>query len=107
MGKWKILDIVDEGVNSEIQTRDFHAQGVDKAWSLLELLAWDSFEFAKASYVSRYSFPIPVHFMLDLIIPFFGVTCAILLTLMLIHVSIMHAMLNLTLHHLEIILMLS
>jgi len=44
-------------------------------------------------------FPILLHFMLDLIIPLFGVICAILLTIMLTHVLIMHALLNMTLHY--------
>ena len=40
VGKWKILGIIDEGVNSEtrilLQYWDFHAQSIDEAWSLLE-----------------------------------------------------------------------
>ena len=43
-------------------------------------------------------FPILVHFMLDLIMLLFGVKCVILLTIMLIHVFIMHVILNITLH---------
>jgi len=52
-------------------------------------------------------FPIHVHFMLDYIMLLFGVTCAILLTIILYHVLIMHAMLNLTSHYPGTILMLS
>jgi len=52
-------------------------------------------------------FPILVNFMLDLIILLFGVTCVILLTIILHYVLIMHVMLNLTLHHPGTILMLS
>ena len=43
MGKWEILGIVDEGVNSEIrillQFWDFHRKNVDYALSLLEWVA--------------------------------------------------------------------
>jgi len=39
VGKWEILGIVDEGVNSEtrilFQFWDFHRLNVDDAWSLL------------------------------------------------------------------------
>ena len=48
-----------------------------------------------------------VRCILDLIIPLFGVTCVILLAMLLIHVLIMHAMLNLTLYHPRAILILS
>jgi len=48
-----------------------------------------------------------VHFMLDRIMLLCGVTCVVLLTIMLIHVLITHTMLNLTLHHLGTVLMLS
>ena len=41
-------------------------------------------------------FLILVHSMLDLIMPPFSVICVILLTMLLIHVLIMHAMINLT-----------
>ena len=30
---------------------DFHAQSVNEAWSLLEWIVWDLFEFEKASRV--------------------------------------------------------
>ena len=66
VGKWDILGIIDEGVNSEIrillQFWDFHRLNVDDAWNLLEWVAWDSFEFEKASCVSGYSFPNPCAF---------------------------------------------
>jgi len=52
-------------------------------------------------------FSILVYFILDLIMLLFGVTCVILLTIILHHVLIMHAMLNLTLHHPGTKLMLS
>jgi len=48
-----------------------------------------------------------VHFMLDLIMRLFGVTCVILLTIILIRVFTMHTMLSLTMHHPGTILMLS
>jgi len=60
LGKWKILCIVDEGVNNEIRILlkfwNFHCKSVDEAWNLLEWVAWDSFEFEKASCVYGYSF---------------------------------------------------
>ena len=63
MGKWEILGIVDEGVNSKIrillQFWDFRGKSVDESWCLLEWVAWDSFEFEKASCLSRDSFPDP------------------------------------------------
>ena len=58
--------IVDKGVNSKIhillELWGFYAKNVDDACYLLELIAWDSFEFEKASRVSRYSFPDPCAF---------------------------------------------
>jgi len=61
VGKWKILDIVDEVVNGKtralLEYRDFHGKNVDNAWCLLKWISWDSFEFEKASHVYRYSFP--------------------------------------------------
>ena len=60
VGKWEILGIVDEGVNNEarilLQFWDFHKKNVNEAWNLLECVAWDSFEFDKASCVYGYSF---------------------------------------------------
>ena len=41
---------------------DFKRKNVDEAWHLLEWITWDSFEFEKASRVSRYSFPDPCAF---------------------------------------------
>jgi len=52
-------------------------------------------------------FRLLVHSIMDRIMLPFGVTCVILLTIILDHVLIMHVMLNLTLHHLGTILMLS
>jgi len=43
-------------------------------------------------------FHILVHFMLDLIMPLVGVTFVVLLTIILIHVLIIYALFNLTLH---------
>jgi len=51
--------------------------------------------------------PILVHSISNLIMPPFGMICVILLTMLPIHVLIKHAMLDLTLHHPGIILMLS
>ena len=52
VGKREVLGIVDEGVNCEtrilLQFWDFHGLTVHDAWSLLEWVAWDSFEFDKA-----------------------------------------------------------
>jgi len=110
-GKWKILGIVDEGVNNEtgilLQYWDFHGQNVDEAWYLLEWITWDSFEFEKASCVSRFFFPTHVHSILDHIMLLFDVTYVILLTIILHHVLIIHVVINLTLHHQGIVLILS
>ena len=58
-----ILGIIDEGVNNEtrilLQYWDFHGQNVNEAWSFLEWIAWDSFEFEKASRLYGYSFHNP------------------------------------------------
>jgi len=66
VGKWEILGIINEGVNSKtrilLQYWDFHCKCVDKAWCLLEWIAWDSFEFEKANCVFGYSFPDPCAF---------------------------------------------
>jgi len=66
VGKLKILGIIDEGVNNEtqilLQYWNFHGQNVDKTWILLERIAWDSFEFEKASRLYGYSFPNPCAF---------------------------------------------
>ena len=48
-----------------------------------------------------------VHFMLDCIMLLYSVTCVVLLTIILVHVLIMPTMLDLTLHHLGTVLMLS
>ena len=96
VGKWEILGIVDEGVNSEtrilLQFWDFQRLNVDDAWSLLVWVAWDSFEFEKACCVYRYSFPIHVHFMLDHTMLICGVICVILLPILLTHILIMLVM---------------
>ena len=64
--KRKILDIVNEGVNSKTRSLleywGFLANSIDEAWYLLELIAWDSFEFKKASRISRYLFSDPCAF---------------------------------------------
>ena len=66
VGKWEILGIIDEGVNSEtrilLQYWDFQCKCVDVAWCLLGWIAWESFEFEKASRVFGYSFPDPCAF---------------------------------------------
>ena len=60
VGKWKILGIIDEGMNNEtrilLQYWDFHGQNVNEAWSLLPWIAWHSFEFEKASCLYGYLF---------------------------------------------------
>ena len=66
MGKWRILGIIDECVNNEtrilLQFWDFHGKNVDASWYLLEWVAWDSFDFEKASCVSGYLFHDPCAF---------------------------------------------
>jgi len=51
VGKWKILGIIDEGVNNQtrilLQYLDFHGKNVDEARNLFEWVAWDSFEFER------------------------------------------------------------
>ena len=63
VSKWKILVIVDEGVNSKtrvlLEFQGFHAKNVNDEYCLLEWIAWNSFEFEIASPVSRYSFSDP------------------------------------------------
>jgi len=53
-------------VNSKIRTLlgywDFHGKNIDDAWYLLEWIAWDSFEFEKATIISKCSFPNPCAF---------------------------------------------
>jgi len=57
VGKWQILDIVDEGVDSEARALlvycGFHGKNVNDACYLSEWIAWDSFKFEKASRVYR------------------------------------------------------
>jgi len=57
------LDIVDGGLNSETHALlgywDFHGRNVDDAWHFLKWIAWDSFEFEKATCAYRYSIPNP------------------------------------------------
>jgi len=64
--KWVILGIIDEGVNNEtrvlLQYWDFNGKNVDEALCLLEWIAWDLFEFEKASCLFGYSFPDPYVF---------------------------------------------
>ena len=102
---------VDKGVTDEsyipLGYWSFHGKSVDEAWYLLEWIVWDSFEFEKASHVSIYSLSDPRVFYAKSYYALFGAICVILLNMKLIHVCIMHAMLNLTLHHPWIILMLS
>ena len=104
------MDIVDEGVNSKIpillEYWDFHGKNVDDAWYLLEWIAWDSFNFEKASRV-RYSFFDPCAFYCrSYYAPFWCDLCNFS-----DHDTslcpIMHAMISLTLYHPGTILMLS
>ena len=86
MGKWEILGIVDEGVNSEtrilLQFWDFYGLTVDDAWSLLEWVVRDSFEFERLVVFIDIHFPIHVHFTLDLIMLRCGAICVVLLSIM-------------------------
>ena len=97
LGKWEILGIVAEGVNSEtrilLQYWDFHGKNANEAWYLLEWVAGNSFEFEKASCVYGYLFHDPCAFMLNCTMLLFGVTCVIFLSIMLVHVLIVHAIL--------------
>jgi len=66
VGKWEILDIIDEGVNSKnqilLQFWDFPRKIVDEAWSLLEWVALDWFEFDQACRICGYYLPDPCAF---------------------------------------------
>ena len=66
VGKWEILGIIDEGVNSEIriflQFLDFYGKNINEAWCLLQWIAWDSFELEKASRFYGNSFHDPCAF---------------------------------------------
>jgi len=58
LGRWEILDIIDDGVNSKTWTLldywDFHCKNVDDPCYLLECIVWDSFEFEKVTIISKY-----------------------------------------------------
>ena len=64
--KWEILGMTDEGANNKtrilLQFRDFHGKSVDKAWSLLEWVAQDLFDFEKAICLFGYLFHHPCVF---------------------------------------------
>jgi len=45
-----------------LQFWNFHSKNVDEAWCLLEWVAWDSFEFEKASCVYGFLFHDPCAF---------------------------------------------
>jgi len=66
VGKWEILGVINEGVNRRtrilLQHWDFQCKCVDEALCLLEWIAWESFEFEKASCCSGYLFPNPCAF---------------------------------------------
>ena len=55
-GKWEILHVVNEGVNSQTRALldrwDFCARNVDEAWELLEWLAKDTYEFETSQFTS-------------------------------------------------------
>jgi len=95
MSKWKILETIDEGVNSKMQTLleywGFYGQNVDEAWCLLGI----HLNLIRLVIFLDILSPIHVHSMLNLIMLLFGVTCIVLLTIILLHVLFMHAMLNL------------
>ena len=90
VGKWEILGIIDEGVDSEtqilLQYWDFHCLNVDEAWNLLEWIAWDSFEFKRLVVFLDIYFMIHVQSMLNRTTLLLGVICVILLPILLVHV---------------------
>ena len=59
-GKWEMWESINEGVNGKtwipLEYKDFCGQSADEARCLFQWIGWDSFEFEKASNVSRYSF---------------------------------------------------
>ena len=108
---WKILDIVNEVVNSKIRALleywGFHIKSVDEKLYLLNGIAWDSFEFEKASHVSRYSFPNPRAFYARSYYASFWCELCNSSNYDTNWCPFMHAMRNLTLYHPWKILMLS
>jgi len=109
VSKWEILDIIDGGVNSVIRIhleyRDFQVKMLMMHGICLS--GWLRIHLN----LRRLVMFLDIHFLIlarsipDLIMLLFGVTYINLLIMILIHVLIMHAMLNLTLHHLWTILM--
>ena len=94
VGKWEILGIIDEGVNRKtrilLQYWDLHEKSVEEAWCLLEWIALNSLSLRRLVVFRDILVPILVHSVLDRIMLLFGVTCVILLTIILHHVLIMH-----------------
>ena len=111
VGKWDILDIIDEHVNNKtrilLQYWTFHIRNVDEAWSLLDWNAWDLFEFERACHIYGYSFHNPCAFYArSYYAPLWCDTCNSS-DRNITSCLIMHVMLNLTLHHSGTVLMLS
>ena len=98
VGKWEILGIVDEEVNSEtrilLQFWDFHRLNVDDTWSFCFYgLHGIRLNLKRLVMFIVIHFPIHVYFMLNHIMLLCGVICVILLPIMLAHVLFMLVML--------------
>ena len=97
--QWKILGIVEEGVNNEtrilLQYWDFIVKILMKHEICLNRLLGTHLSLKRLVAFVDILFPILVHFMLDLIMLLVDVTCVVLLIIILFHVHSMHAILNL------------
>jgi len=100
VAKWGILDIVDEGVNSKtralLEYWVFMAKMLIKHGICLSGLLGIYFNLGKLVVFLAIPSLVIVHFIINLIMPLFGVTYVILLTMLLVRVFIIHVMLNLT-----------
>jgi len=108
--KWEILGIIDEGVI--VKPEFFYSIGIFIVNALMKLgvclsgLHGIRLNLKRLVIFRDIRFRLLMHFMLVHITLLCGVTCAVL-TIMLIHFLIMHAVLNVTLYHPRIVLMLS
>jgi len=62
-GKWKIIDAINEGVNSKTRTLleflCFHSKSVGKAWYIFKWLTDDTYKFENIGWAFGMSFPDP------------------------------------------------
>jgi len=97
VGKWKILGIVDEGVNKKtrilLQFWDFIVKMLMKLGLCLNGLLGIRLNLKRLVVFMVIHFMIHVHSMLNHTMLIFRVICVILLPIMLVHVLIMHTVL--------------